>query len=431
MGKTTPFLLAVAGTIPAFALRLTGTHLGTLPDTILHGLAIVAAAFILGWVAEAAELEIPQALALAALALIAVLPEYAVDLTFAWKAGQDPTFAPYAVANMTGSNRLLIGVGWASVILVFWWRQRRRVLHLDSSNRLEIGFLALATVYSFLLPLKGSISLVDMVVLVGIFAAYLVLAGRQPHHEPELMGPAEVIGALPRGQRRLALTGFFAIAGGAILAAAEPFAEGLVESGKLLNIDEFLLVQWLAPLASESPEFLVALILAWRGKATQAMGVLLSSKVNQWTLLIGTLPAAYGLSAASVGDAVTPLPLDQRQTAEVFLTAAQSALAVMIVANLRFSVLEGLGIALLFFGQFIAQGYLRAGLGLEGMSDQFLVAYGWLYLALTAGWLAYHRSWWLAALRRQRARFGKAPQPPTSSETAAARGLAPGEEPEP
>ena len=45
------------------------------------------------------------------------------------------------------------------------------------------------------------------------------------------------------------------------LAAAEPFAEGLVQTGETLGIDEFLLVQWLAPLASEAPEFLVAALL--------------------------------------------------------------------------------------------------------------------------------------------------------------------------
>ena len=52
-------------------------------------------------------------LVLKALALIAVLPEYAVDFAFAAKAGQDPEkYAPLALANMTGGNRLLIGVGW-------------------------------------------------------------------------------------------------------------------------------------------------------------------------------------------------------------------------------------------------------------------------------------------------------------------------------
>ena len=43
-------------------------------------------------------------------------------MAFAWKAGQDPEFAPYAVANMTGANRLLIGLGWPAVVFIFWFR---------------------------------------------------------------------------------------------------------------------------------------------------------------------------------------------------------------------------------------------------------------------------------------------------------------------
>ena len=104
------------------------------------------------------------------------------------------------------------------------------------------------------------------------------------------------LGTLPRLQRRLSIIVLLLAAAATIFAAAEPFAEGLVHSGVQLGIDEFLLVQWLAPLASEAPEFLFAGILAYRGRAGVAMGALLSSKVNQWTLLIGGLPLAYSLS---------------------------------------------------------------------------------------------------------------------------------------
>jgi len=51
------------------------------------GLGIFGAAFLLSWAAELAQLYISQNLALALLALIAVLPEYAVDMYFAWMAG--------------------------------------------------------------------------------------------------------------------------------------------------------------------------------------------------------------------------------------------------------------------------------------------------------------------------------------------------------
>ena len=109
------------------------------------------------------------------------------------------------------------------------------------------------------------------------------------------------------------------------------------------------LVQWLAPLASEAPEFLVAGILAYRGRASVGMGALLSSKVNQWTLLVGGLPIAYALSSG----AWHGLPLDARQNDEMFLTAAQSIFAVAVVLSLSLSRWEALTMFLLFSVTFV------------------------------------------------------------------------------
>jgi cation:H+ antiporter len=118
------------------------------------------------------------------------------------------------------------------------------------------------------------------------------------------------------------------------MAAAKPFAESLISSGAQLGIDRFLLVQWLAPLASEAPELLVASIFALHGHGSSGMSALLSSKVNQWTLLVGTLPIVYSVAVGRV-DA---LPLDSRQTEELVLTASQSLLGIAFLLNGR---LEG------------------------------------------------------------------------------------------
>ena len=333
---------------PALALRLSGTHAGVVADTVVYGLAIVAAAFLLSWAVEAAEVDISQALAVVVIAFVAVLPEYAVDLTFAWKAGQDPEFAPYAVANMTGANRLLIGLGWAAIFLIFWRRTGGRVLRLGRSNALDVAALAAASLYSLTIPLKGTIHLVDTLVLGAIFAAYMYGVARAPGGEPHLVGPSRWLGGLPPLRRRTVTAAIFVYSAAAILASAEPFAEGLVESGTALNIDEFLLVQWLAPLASESPEFLVAGILAFRGRAAVGLAALLSSKVNQWTLLVGALPVAHGISGGTIGG----LPLDARQTGEVFLTAAQSMFAVAVLVNLGLGRREAAALFGLFAFQF-------------------------------------------------------------------------------
>ena len=96
--------------LPAIVARLTGTELSPGITVIVYGASVVASAVILSWAAEAAQVDISGSLAIAILALIAVLPEYAVDLYFSFTAGSNPAYAQFAAANMTGSNRLLIGV---------------------------------------------------------------------------------------------------------------------------------------------------------------------------------------------------------------------------------------------------------------------------------------------------------------------------------
>lgn len=335
---------------PAATLRL-GLWSTALPlETALYGLAIVSAAFILTWCAEAAERDVPRTLAIAGLALIAVLPEYAVDMLFAIKAGHDPSYAGFATANMTGGNRLLVGLGWTMVVGIFVFRTRENVLRLAQIHRVEIGILAIATVYSLVIPLRGGITLFDAAFLVGLFGVYVYLASRgEPEAESDIVGPAEAIANLPKVRRRLLLVGMFLYAGAAILVGAEPFADGLINTGVQLGIDEFQLVQWVAPLASEFPEFLVAGLLAWRLRADAGLGALVSSKVNQWTLLIGCLPIAYAISSGSIN----PLPTDTRQSEEILLTAAQSLLAVVMLINLRMTLREASVLLVLFLAQFL------------------------------------------------------------------------------
>ncbi len=373
-----PVSLALLVAVPAFLLRLGGLALPVELATLAFGLAIVGAAFCMSWAAEAAERDIPRALALTVVALLAVLPEYAVDIIFAFKAGQDPQFAPYAAANMTGSNRLLLGLGWPTVAVLAWIARRDRAIRLDRGNALPLGFLAAATLYSFTLPLKASISLLDSVILITLFVIYAVLASREETEEPDLVGPAAAIGALGAARRRLAVVALFAFAGATIGVSAELFAEGLVHTGQKLGVDEFLLVQWLAPLASETPEFLVAALLALRGKATASLGLLLSAKVNQWTLLVGSLAVSYSFGAGHPA----ALPLDDRQVAEVLLTAAQSFFGLAVLAGLTFHLGEAALLAGLFVLQLVAGGVLRAGLHDAAAASTELYAFSALYVLL-------------------------------------------------
>jgi cation:H+ antiporter len=67
-------------------------------------------------------------------------------------------------------------------------------------------------------------------------------------------------------------------------------------------------------------ELIVACLYALRLKASHSLGTLLSSKVNQWTLLVGTIPVVFALSATTTDG----LPLDGHQRLEPLITAAQS-----------------------------------------------------------------------------------------------------------
>ena len=351
------------------AIHFAGIHLTPQFEALSSGVAIFGAAFLLSWAAELSQKDIPQALAIALLALIAVLPEYAVDMYFAWSAGKDPKYTAFATANMTGANRLLIGVGWAAVVITYWLKSGKKAVELEPSHKIELFYLALATLYSFLIPLKGQLDLIDAVALIMIFVFYMRAASKAEHVEPELEGPAAMIESWGTRPRRAWTVSFFLLSGFTIFTAAEPFAEGLLATGRTFGIEEFILVQWLAPLASESPEFIVAILFALKGQPGTSMGALLSSKVNQWTLLIGMLPIVYAVSAGSAGG----MHMDARQVEEMFLTAAQSIFAVAVLANLSFSLLEALIVFVLFWTQLLFP------------DPQFRFYYSFLYVVLAVG----------------------------------------------
>ncbi len=345
------FVIAALVAVPGLVARLAGWELAPPLAAAVAGSAIVGASFLLLWACDAAQTEISQALALAVVALIAVLPEYSIDMYFTWQAGRNPAggYAHYAIANMTGANRLLIGVGWAAIVVLHWLR-RRRAVRLERERRTELGFLGLATVYALLIPIKGSLAWYDGLVFLGLYAAYIVIASRRCCAEVEVDGPAELLVRLPKAHRRLAIAATFLFSFVAILANSAPFCEGLVGTGAVLGINRFVLVQWLAPLASEAPEFVVALMFAWRGQAGLALGSLLSAKLNQWTLLVGMIPGVFALSHGSLAH---PMPMDSFQMHEILLTAAQSLLGLALLVGLRLSLGGALLLVGLFFGQFV------------------------------------------------------------------------------
>jgi len=345
-------LITVMFIAPAVVIRIVGLHLDPVAALLVYGAAVVAASFLLAWAAEAAQIDVSGGLAIAVLALVAVLPEYAVDLYYAYVSGHNPDYTQYAAANMTGSNRLLMGVGWPVVVLVSIVVARRAGagktagVTLEPANRVELGFLLIAGVAAFVMPATGEIHMALGLALLAWFGFYLYKVGHGDVEEPDLIGTAAALGELPDRIRRIAVIGLFAASGAVILLCAKPFADNLVAAGTELGIDRFLLVQWLAPLASEAPEFIIAVIFASRGKGKAAIATLISSKVNQWTLLIGSLPVAHLLGGGGFS-----LVLDPRQVEEVLLTATQTLMGVALILGLRF----GRAAACTLLGLFLVQ----------------------------------------------------------------------------
>jgi cation:H+ antiporter len=387
-------LLALVGAvmIPAVILRIEGWRPNPLLDTFVFGAAILAAGFFLSWGAEAAEKRISAGLIVAIVALITVLPEYAVDFYYAYLAGANPgsNYVHYAAANMTGANRLLVGLAWPLLVLLHWRRTRETAIVLRPANRTEILFLLLPSLYAFAIVAKGRISAIDTVVLIAMFGLYMWRASRKEagadndDDDDEEPGPAAALMLLSPLRQWLAMGALTIVAAVIILVSAEPFAESMIDSGRLLGFDEFLLIQWLAPLASEAPAVVVAALFVVAGRAESGLATMISDKINQWTLLVSMLPLAVGLGAGHL----TSLPLDARQHEEFFLTAAQSLFGIGLLLRLRLSLGGAAALAILFSAQ--------VALAVIWQDDEpriitSLTWLGWGYLALTSMLFATNR----------------------------------------
>ncbi|WP_049921729.1 sodium:calcium antiporter [Halopiger djelfimassiliensis] len=379
------------------ALLQIGSTLGTV---IVTGLAVLGASFLLAWAAETAEKDVPQAFAIAVLAVLAVAPEYAVDALYAWNAGQfagtERGFEAgnLAVANMTGANRILIGLGWAGIALFTIFRRGSAtdpaveqrpgfladVVVLDREIGLEIVFLLVATLWAFAVPLNGGIDGFDMLFLIGLYALYIAVILRGDV-EPDMdhVGVPAYLQTLRKPLRIGSVVLLFAYSGAMIFTAVEPFAHGLEHLGQQVGIPSFFMIQWIAPLASEAPELIVVAYLVNKARSTAGFNALISSKLNQWTLLIGTLVVVYSLALGRYGT----LPFDPKQSAEIWLTAAQSFFAIALLIRFEISVKEALTLLVLFISQVCLEFLIiREVVSIPVSSTQLLLVYSAIYIAL-------------------------------------------------
>ena len=363
-------VLLVGVGIPGVALRLTGLdhEPGIQPAlyALTFGVGIIAGAFLLSWAAEVAQLDVSASFAIAVLALIAVMPEYMVEAALAWNAGA--SFNPQmpevteamslSAANVTGSNRLLIGLGWAAVIIIFWLK-RRSSFDMRGLLNLELPMLAVAVVLTLTVAFSKSIPIWLAVVFIGAYIFYLWRSSTQEAEEPDLLGAAAMIAAFRPLYRRMWVLALFIYSAAVIILVAHPFVTALQGTGEQLGISKFLLIQWLAPLASESPEIIVAALFALRANPNDGLTTLISSQVNQLTLLVGSIVVVFSISAGQ------PLsfPLDHYepdnffariaspfglQSGEFLLTAVVAIFAILIISTRIVKLWHGLALLAIF-----------------------------------------------------------------------------------
>ena len=333
--------LPVAGGVAAKATPLTA--LWTFPSVLFS-------AFLVAWGAEAAQFLVSQGLALAILAWLQTLPEFAVEAVIAWEAGKDPAKVHLAIANFTGSIRLLVGLGWPLVYFVaaFFARKTGRrktwiAITFDDEHAIEIVGLLPPLLWFTVIWWKGTLGLLDAAILTACYAAYLAALLNVPPREGDVEEmddlPAVSRWALARGPRRRgwAIAGIFLVGGALLAVSAHAFVESMLALAISAGVSQFVFVQWVAPFLSEFPEKLSAFNWARQiTKAPMAVMNLVSSTINQWSILSALIPVIYSISKGTPSAIV----FDQHQRLEILLTILQSFLGWLLLVNLDLRAFE-------------------------------------------------------------------------------------------
>jgi cation:H+ antiporter len=326
--------------------------------------SILLSAFLVAWGAEAAQFLMSQGLALAILAWLQTLPEFAVEAVIAWEAGKDPERAHLAIANLTGAIRLLLGLGWPMIYFVFAFfgrhqgRGRLPAIQLDREHAVEVVGLVPPLLYFVVILLKKSFGWIDAVVLIALYVAYLLVLLRNPPHEVEQLSQAPRVSQWAYRQKawrqKAAIGGLFAVGGYLLYVTAHPFLESMLAVAGLLGVSQFFLVQWVAPFLSEFPEKVSAF--AWARRVTHAPMALMnmvSSNINQWTVLAAMIPLVYGYSHLRHHGVWADFHFDGPQQLEIMLTLLQTALAMLLLANMEFDWRDASIIFVLWLAQFL------------------------------------------------------------------------------
>ena len=359
--------------------------------------SILLSAFVIAWGAEAAQFLISQGLALAILAWLQTLPEFAVEAVIAWQAGKDLSKTHLVIANFTGSLRLLVGLGWPMIYFVAAaFRHKAINIELEDEHAVEVFGLLPPLAYFTFIWWKGTLTVWDAIPLTLCYVAYLWILWKIPPQSSDEEA-LEDLGWIPRkalqlppAKRNLAIITMF-VAGGALLFfSAHPFLDSMLALAASLGVSTFVFVQWVAPFLSEFPEKLSAFY--WARKVSTANVALLnmvSSNINQWSILSAMIPIIFAFSAGHIG----PIQFDTFQRHEIILTILQSFLGFLLLINMRLQLHEAIILFVFWFVQFVVPSWREA---------MIYVYLGWCLIEIVrlishrsapAAWTAFRRTW--------------------------------------
>lgn len=305
---------------------------------------VLSGALLIAWATEVLSFFLSRGLAFAVLALLQVLPEFAVEAVITTEAALDNDRLYLVTANFTGANRLIVGLFLPIVFFMASRRARLQGQKLDFvqmpvESSIEVVALIIPTLYSFSFVFRGAVGLVDAVILIGMYATYLVIIYKLP---PEAEGH-EDLPLVPRkireqrvGTQKWIIFAFFLLGGALLFVSVHPFYTNTIALGMAIGIGEYFLFQWLAPLLSEFPELITIVYWGRTGRAQLGLTNAISSKVNQWTLLIAMIPIVFVIASYQAGSFKDHVPFEDAQRLEILLTAAQGLFAAAAFMNLRF-----------------------------------------------------------------------------------------------
>ena len=245
---------------------------------------------------------------------------------------------------------------------------------------MEVVGLLPPLLYFLVILAKGGFGWIDALILLALYAGYLGMLLRNPPHTVEGLDEAPAVARWAYRQagwrRPAAIGGLFAVGGALLFVTAHPFLESMLAVAATFGVSQFVLVQWVAPFLSEFPEKVSAFYWARRvTHAPMALMNMVSSNINQWTVLAAMIPLVYGYSHWRHTGVWSDFHFDGPQRLELVLTLLQSGVAMLLLVNLAFGWLDAAALFALWLAQFLVPHWRQP----------VAVAYGGWIVILAAG----------------------------------------------